>query len=130
MKTFTFRFDPKASMDGMFDRFKEAAKSRKPQIRSDEMRSNSVAAMLSSMTAGRIELFYTIANSKPDSVYQVAQLLKRDAANVLRDVKILEGIGLVSLITEKDGGRERSRPVADYDRILFDFGAASKTDAA
>ena len=42
MKTFTFRYDPKASLDGMFDSFKEVVRTHKSQIHSDEMRSNSV----------------------------------------------------------------------------------------
>jgi predicted transcriptional regulator len=76
------------------------------------------------MTAGRIQLFYAIANQKPDSMYQLAQLLGRDHPNVIRDVKVLEGVGLVKLVSEKDGERERSRPVALYDRLIFDFGKA------
>jgi hypothetical protein len=41
-------------------------------------------------------------------------------------VKALEGLGLIKLIPEKDGERERLRPVASYDRIVFDFGAAGQ----
>lgn len=125
MKTFTFRYDPKASMDDTFERMKKAAKTGTPDIHDDELTSNSFEALLSSMTAGRVELFYAVANHKPDSIYQLAQLLKRDQANVLRDVKTLEGMGLLKLVPEKDGERERLRPVANYDRILFDFGATA-----
>ena len=57
-------------------------------------------------------------------MYQLAQMLKRDQANVLRDVKALEAMNLVKLIAEQDGDRERHRPVANYNRIVFDFGAA------
>ncbi|OFZ82882.1 MAG: hypothetical protein A2603_11825 [Bdellovibrionales bacterium RIFOXYD1_FULL_55_31] len=51
-------------------------------------------------------------------------VMKRDHANVLRDVKVLERLGLIQLVTEKEGERERMRPVALYDRIIFDFGDA------
>ncbi|MBI3544902.1 MAG: hypothetical protein HY075_16645, partial [Deltaproteobacteria bacterium] len=80
MKTFTFRYEP----------------SKAPSAKPGELRTNSVGAMLSSMTTGRIELFYAIAGKCPGSVCQIARLLKRDAANVLRDVKVLESIGLVT----------------------------------
>jgi predicted transcriptional regulator len=77
------------------------------------------------MTESRLQVFYGIADQQPTSIYQLAQLLKRDQANVLRDVKTLEAMRLIRLESEKDGDRERLRPVANYDRIVFDFGAAA-----
>ena len=129
MKTFTFRYDPKATPKDLFARLKEAAKTRVPDIRRDEMSSNSISAILGTMTAGRIQLFYAVADQHPDSMYQLAQFLKRDSANVLRDLKTLEGVGLIKLTSEKDGERERLRPIATYDRIVFDFGAAGHSAA-
>ncbi len=108
----------------MFSRLEKAARSRVPDIEKDEASSNSINAMLSTMTAGRIQLFYTVADQKPDSMYHLAQILERDHANVIRDVKVLEGLGLVRLDARKDGERERLQPVALYDRLIFDFGKA------
>lgn len=48
------------------------------------------------MTEGRLQVFYTIADHKPISLYQLAQVLKRDQSNVLRDVKTLEAMKLVN----------------------------------
>ena len=124
MKTFTFRYNPKATPKDLFARVEQAAKTGVPDLEKDELSSNSINALLSTMTAGRIQLFYAIANQKPDSMYQLAQLLERDHPNVIRDVKVLEGVGLVKLVAEKDGERERMRPVALYERIIFDFGKA------
>ncbi len=124
MKTFTFRYDPKATPDELFARVEVAAKTGVHDIRKDEIASNSIHAILSAMTEGRLQVFYAVADHKPPSMYQLAQLLKRDQANVLRDVKALEAMKLIKLISEKDGDRERLRPVANYDRIVFDFGAA------
>lgn len=124
MKTFTFRYDPKATPDDLFARVVRAVKTGVPDIRKDEISSNSIHAILSAMTEARLQVFYTVADQKPASLYQLAQLLKRDQANVLRDVKSLEAMSLLKLVSEKDGDRERSRPVALYDRIVFDFGAA------
>ncbi len=125
MKTFTFRYNPKSTPKNMFSRLEKAAKSHVADIEKDEALSNSINAMLSTMTAGRIQLFYAIADQKPESIYNLAQILERDHANVIRDVKILEGLGLVRLDAKKDGERERLRPVALYDRLIFDFGKAS-----
>ena len=124
MKTFTFRYNPKATPKDLFARVEQAAKTGVPDLEKDELSSNSINALLSTMTAGRIQLFYAIANQNPDSMYQLAQLLERDHPNVIRDVKVLEGVGLVKLVAEKDGERERMRPVALYERIIFDFGKA------
>lgn len=124
MKTFTFRYDSKATPKALFAGIKKAAKTRAPEVAQNETASNSVSAILSTMTAGRIELFYAIAHNSPSSIYQLSQIMKRDHANVLRDVKVLEGLGLIQLVTEKEGERERMRPVALYDRIIFDFGDA------
>lgn len=126
MKTFTFRYDPKATPNDMFARLQKAAKTRVPDIQRHELSSNSISALLGTMTAVRLQLFYTIADQHPDSMYHLAQILKRDSANVIRDVKALEGIGLIKLLPEKDGERERLRPVTVYDRIVFDFGAAGQ----
>ena len=59
------------------------------------------------MTEGRLQVFYAIADQQPTSMYQLALLLKRDQANVLRDVKALEAMKLVKLVSKKDGDRER-----------------------
>lgn len=124
MKTFTFRYDPKSSLKTVFSRLEKAAKSRVADVRKNEISSNSIDAILSTMTAGRIQLFYAVADQRPESMYGLAQLVNRDPANVLRDVKVLEGLGLVRLAAEKVGERERLRPVALYDRLVFDFGEA------
>lgn len=130
MKTFTFRYDPKATSDELFARLLKAAKTGVPNIRKNEISSNSIHALLTTMTEGRLQSFYAIAEYRPTSMYQLAQLLKRDQANVLRDVKALEAMKLIELVAERDGDRERLRPVANFDRIVFDFGAASASGKA
>jgi len=124
MKTFTFRYDPKATPHALFARVAKAAKARTADVHKDETSSNSIHAILSAMTEVRLQVFYAIADHHPVSMYQLAQHLKRDQANVLRDVKALEAMKLVKLVSEMDGDRERLRPTANYDRIVFDFGAA------
>lgn len=124
MKTFTFRYDPSATPNDLFARVARAAKTGVADIRKDVTSSNSIHAILSAMTEGRLQVFYAVADHRPTSMYQLAQVLKRDQANVLRDVKALEAMKLIKLMSEMDGDRERLRPVANYDRIVFDFGAA------
>ncbi|PWU22474.1 MAG: hypothetical protein C5B49_00545 [Bdellovibrio sp.] len=80
-----FRYDPKATPDDLFARVSRAAKTGVADIRRDEMSSNSTHAILSAMTEARLQVFYAIADHQPSSMYQLAQNLKRDQANVLRD---------------------------------------------
>lgn len=127
MKTFTFRYDPGASLGIMFKDMQRALRSRKPDVREDEVVSNSIEALLESASPARMKLFYIIAQERPESVYRLAQLANRDPANVLRDARALEGIGLIRLLLEKTGERERVRPVAQYDRVVLDFGPARKS---
>lgn len=127
MMTYTFRYDSTATPDDLFASVRRAAKTGVPDVRENETSSNSIHAILSSMTEARLKLFYVIVDQRPNSVYQLAQLVSRDHANVPRDVKALEMMGLIRLVSEKNGEGERLRPVASYDRIVFDFGAAKIT---
>src|SRR3989338_8361128 len=124
MKTFIFKYSPDATPKALFSEMEKAIKTGVPRIQRNELASNSVSSILSTMTAGRIQLFYAIAMDKPESIYRLSQMQERDQANVIRDVKTLEGLGLIKLVSEQDGDRERLRPVALYDRIVFDFGEA------
>jgi predicted transcriptional regulator len=55
--------------------------------------------------------------NRPQSLYQLAKLLKRDYANVYKDVQNLVAMGVIRL--EKEG--EKIKPIACYDQIVFDF---------
>lgn len=125
MKTFTFKFDPNVSLKQMFDEFKKAMNSKTNRIEEDTVLSPSIDAIFSSMNKTKLDLFYCIAQMKPTSLYHLAKLLDRDYANVLRDAKSLEMIGLIELRKNSEGERDKLRPIALYDRIVFDFGAAS-----
>jgi len=124
MKTFTFRYDPKATLKGSMNQMLKAAKSGKPHIEKDEMRSASLKALLSVATENRLQLFRLIHLSHPASVYDLAKLFDGDLSYVSKEVRVLEGLGLVKLEKETVHGRERLKPVALYDRIVVDFDLA------
>ncbi len=124
MKTFTFKLDTSISLRGMFNDFKEVmATPGKTAIEKDSITSQTIEAILTSMTKSRLDLFYCIARSKPGSLYELAKILDRDQANVLRDTKALEAMGIIKLNPTKEHGRDKLEPIALYDRIVFDFGA-------
>ena len=75
MKTFTFRYDPKATLKSTMDQMMKAAKSGKPHIEKNEMRSASLKALLAVATENRLQLFQLIHENKPASVYDWRNLL-------------------------------------------------------
>jgi len=58
---------------------------------------DTVASFRSFMTIQKIELLTVIANQKPSSIYELAKLVDRDFAAVLRDCTGLEAIGFINL---------------------------------
>lgn len=126
MKTFTFRYDPKATFKGAMDQMFKAVKSGKPHVEKNEVRSASIKALLTVATENRLQLFRLIHEKHPESIYDLAKLFDRDMSYVSKEVRVLEGIGLIKLQKENVHGRERSKPVALYDRIVVDFALAEE----
>ncbi len=124
MKTFTFRYDPKASFKGTMDQLFKSAKSGKRHIEKKEIRSASLKALLTVATENRLQLFRLIHEKQPASVYDLAKLFERDMSYLSKEVRVLEGLGLISLKKETVRGRERFKPIALYDRIVLDFDLA------
>ena len=116
-KTFTFKYDPTISLEGTFVRMNEAVRTKKSHIQKDCSIANSIETIYRSMTKSRLELFQCLVDKQPNSLYQLAKLLKRDYAGVWRDAKVLAGTGIIELKEE----REKLRPIPLYDRIVFDF---------
>lgn len=128
MKTFTFRYDSKAkNLKDLGAAMLKAARSRKPDVQPEgEIRSGSFKALLSVATENRLTMFRTIVQSKPSSLLELAEVLEKDQAYVLKEARVLEGLGLIELRREMSEGREKVRPVALYDRIVLDFEMAKE----
>lgn len=117
-KTFTFKYDPTISLEKTFSRMNEVVHTGKPYIQKDCSIVNSIEAIYRSMTKSRLELFQCLVDKQPHSLYELAQLLKRDYSGVWRDVRILELNGIIKLKKQE----KKLKPVALYGRIIFDFG--------
>jgi predicted transcriptional regulator len=126
MKTFTFRYDPKANFKGTMEQMLKAAKSGKAHVEKNEIRSASLKALLAVAKENRLQLFQLIHEKHPESVYDLAKLFDGDLSYVSKEVRVLEGLGLIKLEKETVHGRERLKPVALYNRILVDFDLAKE----
>ncbi len=76
-----------------------------------------ISALRKLLSNQKARLLHVIKNKKPDSVYRLGKILKRDLKSVNNDVKLLERFGFVDLISEKTGKRERLKPVIVVDSI-------------
>ena len=68
------------------------------------------------MTDKRMEVLKAIKEKSPDSIYELAGIVKRDLKSVNGDIKILKDLGLVSLEKERSV-RKRVKPIVEFDRL-------------
>jgi predicted transcriptional regulator len=66
---------------------------------------------------GRI--LYTLKSESPESIYQLAKILKRDLKSVRQDVKILERFGFLEFVSKKNGKRISHTPILTVDKMEF-----------
>jgi len=82
-KVFIFQYDPQASPKRMFEHFQESIETGKKHIQPKNLLvSNSLEAIYRSITPARLEIFTCLIEKKPSNLTELAQLLKRDYANV------------------------------------------------
>ena len=119
MKTFTFRYDPtprKSAMTSVARSLKTGAVDIEP----DSIACRSMEDMMKLMTKARFQVFTAIVEKSPESMTELADILKKDLGNVLRDAKVLESLGLIAL--RKFPGRrgEKVKPAALFERVVFE----------
>jgi len=65
----------------------------------------------------KARLLYIIKNQQPDSIYNLAKIVKRDFKSVRQDVKLLEKFGFIVLKPETKGKRKKLKPVIAIDKL-------------
>ena len=128
MKVFTFRYQ-KGIRKKVLSEMKEVMRTGRPKVHNNEMLCDSVESLLQCISKSRMEAFLAIIEHKPESVYELAQALGKDQANVLKDAKALEGMGLIELKPVKDGNRERLKPKPLFDAVVVEMGQQSVEEA-
>jgi len=69
----------------------------------------------------KAKILHTIKHKKPNSIYALSRILKRDFKSVSADIKLLERFGFIEMVAEKTGNRERLKPVLAVDSININF---------
>jgi predicted transcriptional regulator len=119
MKTFTFKYDPHPARSAI-EGIRNAMKYGKGEIHSDSLSCRTMQEMVALMTKGRLDAFTAIVEQEPNSITELANLLGKDAGNVQRDVASLEALGLVALKRQAAKRGVKIKPVARYQRIVFE----------
>lgn len=109
----------KSAEEGMTD-FAEAIeairKGNPPRKKKEGVYFTSLEAMRAVLTPKRVELLHIIREKRPDSIYELSRVTKRNLKNVQDDVAMLARIGLISLRRPKTA-RRRVIPRVDYDQL-------------
>ncbi len=69
----------------------------------------------------KAKILHTIKTKKPESLYALAKLLKRDFKAVRKDVKLLQSFGFIKLMPDKTGKRNRLKPELQIDSLVITF---------
>jgi len=65
----------------------------------------------------KARILYTLKIRKPQSIYELAKLLKRDIKSVRQDIKLLKRFGFIEFHSYKKGNRHSLSPVLIVDRL-------------
>jgi predicted transcriptional regulator len=80
----------------------------------------SMKAMRSFITDERLKIIRAIRKYNPESIYELAKILKRDTKNVSDDIHFLSDLGLIEIKVSKDG-RKKTTPKVNYQKILVEI---------
>src|SRR3989338_4180930 len=79
-----------------------------------------LSSLRSLLSNEKARIIHVIKTRNPKSIYDVAKMVQRDFKSVSDDIKLLEEFGLIDLIKESTGKRERLKPVAIIDILKID----------
>ena len=81
----------------------------------------SLEVMRKAITPERVKMLKVIKEKHPESIYELAKLLRRNLKNVSDDVHYLADLGLIELEKGKSNGREKTIPTVNYSKILLEI---------
>lgn len=87
----------------------------------------SIEEMNNILSPKRLELINAVKMKNPESIYDLAKMLKRDQGNVTKDVNLLAKHGFLELEEVKDGERTKVKPTYEKGGIelMIKFGAGA-----
>lgn len=132
MKIFTFVVDPQFSLKKVLaPALKTSEKKNAETQKSSQHFIRSVETYQKLMTNTRYQVFFTIRDKKPESLYALSKILGKELSNLLKDIRALESLGLIELedVTTATG-RAGQKPLASYDEIDVKIKGTTLEDVA
>lgn len=119
MKTMTFKYRPN-NKGRMLEDMKMAITGT-PQVFEDTIFFESLDLVDSFINPMKAKIIRAIQKHHPQSIYELAQILEKDQGYIQKEVKFLEGLGILEIQAVKDNGRTRSVPKVLYDKFIIDL---------
>jgi predicted transcriptional regulator len=105
----------------------EKAIAGKPQVFPDTVFFESLDLVNSFINPMKAKIIRAIQKHNPQSLYELAQILDKDQAYIQKEVKFLEGPGVLEIESVNDAGRTRSVPKVLYDQFIIDLNESEET---
>ncbi|MFH1249281.1 MAG: hypothetical protein V1660_03955 [archaeon] len=99
------------AFSALFRRFKADGKSYAGLDFTDIM------ALRQLLSNEKARMLFTLKNNNPSSIYSLAKMLGRDFKSVRKDVELLRNFGLVRLVPELKGKKQKLKPIINLDKI-------------
>lgn len=125
MKTMTFKYRPNNKKKSLADM--EKAIAGKPQVFEDTVFFESLDLVDSFINPMKAKIIRAIQKHNPQSLYELAQILDKDQGYIQKEVKFLEGLGVLEIESVKSDGRTRSVPKVLYDKFIIDLNESEET---
>src|SRR4051794_760054 len=100
MKTFTFKYDPTPRKTAL-EAIAGAQQTNLGEVQKDEISCRSMEEMMKVMTKTRFQIFTAILETAPESLTELSERINKDLGNVMKDIHVLESLGLIELERSK-----------------------------
>lgn len=127
MKTMTFKYRPN-NRSNMLSSMKKAI-AGEPQVFEDVIFFESLDLVDSFINPMKAKIIRSIQKHSPASIYEIAKILNKDQGYIQKEVKFLEGLGILKVESIKDNGRTKSVPTVIYDKFIIDLTDSEKESA-
>lgn|SRR3989338_3837022 len=86
----------------------------------EEISFDNLETLRRALTPKRLEILHIIKQRNPESIYELAHIVQRDAKNVTEDLHYLQELGIISLQHSHDE-RERIKPFLESDTLQVEI---------
>lgn len=119
MKTMTFKYRP--NIKGRMLEDMKSAIAGESQVDEDMVFFGSLDLVDTFINPMKAKIIRAIQKHHPQSIYELAQILEKDQGYIQKEVKFLEGLGILEIEIVKDQGRSRNVPRVLYDKFIIDL---------